>query len=158
MFKKILACSVSRRVIVIAWFSCLSLKAQLGLCSSNCHAHAMTGNCSASYRVLANSLRVISAKRGNPPQCTDEIPPNALHYLQCVLHIRHTRYCLVCVFISDAVAQNFYSIYCFNCLTQLMIPIKVWLNFDSLRNQKFQTLITSLISRFHLWCCRSKLL
>ena len=27
----------------------------------------MTGNCSASQRVLANSLRVVSAKRGNPP-------------------------------------------------------------------------------------------
>ena len=27
----------------------------------------MTGNCSASLGVLANSLRVVSAKRGNPP-------------------------------------------------------------------------------------------
>ena len=27
----------------------------------------MTGNCSASQRVLANSLRVVSAKRGNSP-------------------------------------------------------------------------------------------
>ena len=27
----------------------------------------MTENCFASYRVLANSLRVVSAKRGNPP-------------------------------------------------------------------------------------------
>ena len=67
VFKKILACSVSRRVIVIAWFSCLCLKDQLGLCLSNCHTHTITGNCSASQRVLVNSLRVVSAKRGNPP-------------------------------------------------------------------------------------------
>ena len=66
-FKKILACSVSCRVIVIARFSCLCLKDQLGLCSLICHIHTMTGNCSASQRVLANSLRVVSAKRGNPP-------------------------------------------------------------------------------------------
>ena len=41
MFKKILACSVSRRVIVIALFSSLCLKDQLGLCSLNCHTRAM---------------------------------------------------------------------------------------------------------------------
>ena len=67
VFKKMLACSVSLRVIVIAWFSYLCLKDQLGLCSLNCRTHTMTGNCSASQRVLANSLRVVSAKRGNPP-------------------------------------------------------------------------------------------
>ena len=33
----------------------------------NYHIHARTGNCSTSYRVLANSLRVVSSKRGNPP-------------------------------------------------------------------------------------------
>ena len=43
------------------------MKDQLGLCSLICHTHTMTGNCSASQRVLANSLRVVSAKRGNPP-------------------------------------------------------------------------------------------
>ena len=32
----------------------------------------MTGNCSASQRVLANSLRVVSAKRGNPPLSRDD--------------------------------------------------------------------------------------
>ena len=69
VFKKISACSVSHRenMIIIASFSCLYLKDQLGLCSSNCHTYAMTGSCSASQRVLANSLRVVSAKRGNPP-------------------------------------------------------------------------------------------
>ena len=45
---------------------CPCLKDQLGLCSLNCHTHTMTGNCSASQRVLTNSLRVVSAKRGNP--------------------------------------------------------------------------------------------
>ena len=48
VFKKILVCLVSRRVIVINWFSWLCLKDQLGLCSLNCHTHAMTGNWSAS--------------------------------------------------------------------------------------------------------------
>ena len=48
VFKKILSCSVARRVIVIAWFSWVCLKDQLGLCSSNCHTDALTGNCSAS--------------------------------------------------------------------------------------------------------------
>ena len=67
VFKRILACSVSRRVIVIVWFSCLCMKGQLGLCSLNCQTDAMTGNCTASYRVLANSLRVVSAMRENPP-------------------------------------------------------------------------------------------
>ena len=52
VFKKILACSVSRTVIVIAWFSCFCLKEQLGLCSLNCDTHAMTGNCSASEYLL----------------------------------------------------------------------------------------------------------
>ena len=65
--KKTLAGSLSRRVIVIASFRCLCLKDQLGLCSLNFHTHMMTGNCSASQRVLANSLRVVSAMRGNPP-------------------------------------------------------------------------------------------
>ena len=51
--------------IIIVSFSCLCLKDQLGLCSLTCHTHVMTGNCSASWRVLANSLRVVSAKRGN---------------------------------------------------------------------------------------------
>ena len=62
-----MAYSVSRRVIVIAWFSCLSLKDQLGLCLLNCHTHSMTGNCSASQQVLVNLLWVVSVKRGNPP-------------------------------------------------------------------------------------------
>ena len=43
------------------------MKDQLGLCSLNCHAPPMTGNRSRSWRVLAHSLRVVSAKRGNPP-------------------------------------------------------------------------------------------
>ena len=47
------------------------MKDQLGLCSLNCHTYTMTGNCSASQRVLANSLRVVSAKRGNPPVDSD---------------------------------------------------------------------------------------
>ena len=58
VLNKILWCSVSCEVIIIALLSCLYLKDQLGLCSINCHIHPMTGNCSA-------SLRVVSAMAGN---------------------------------------------------------------------------------------------
>ena len=57
-------------MIVIAWFSCLFLNDGLGLCSLNCNTHAMTGNCSASWPVLADLLQVVSAKRGNLPLVT----------------------------------------------------------------------------------------
>ena len=52
------------------------MKDQLGLCSLICHTHTMTGNCSASQRVLANSLQVVSAKRGNP-KSTDTLAKKA---------------------------------------------------------------------------------
>ena len=46
-------------MIVIASFTCIcmedKMEDKLGLCSINCHIHAMTGNCSASLRVLAVS-------------------------------------------------------------------------------------------------------
>ena len=64
MLKKISACSVVREMIVIASFTRLCLKDKSGLCSINCHIHAMNGNCSASLRVLANSLQVVSAITG----------------------------------------------------------------------------------------------
>ena len=54
-------------MIVIALFTCLSLKDKLGLCSINCHIHAMTGNGSVRLQVLANLPRVVSAMIGNPP-------------------------------------------------------------------------------------------
>ena len=47
-------------MIVTALFMCLCLKNRLGLCRINCQIHAMTGKCSASLRVLANSLRMAS--------------------------------------------------------------------------------------------------
>ena len=65
VFEKLLACSVSRRIITL--ISCLCLKDQLGLCSLNFHTHAITGNCSANLPVLAYSLQVASVMRGNPP-------------------------------------------------------------------------------------------
>ena len=65
VLKKVLTLSLSREMIVIALFTCICLKDKLGLCSMNCHIHAMTGNCSASLRVLAISLRVIYAMTGN---------------------------------------------------------------------------------------------
>ena len=40
---------------------------KLGPCSINFYVNATTGNCSASWRVLASSLRVISAMIGNQP-------------------------------------------------------------------------------------------
>ena len=49
-------------------FTCLCLKDNLGLSSINCHIHAITGNYSASLRVLANSLRLISAMTENLSQ------------------------------------------------------------------------------------------
>ena len=52
VIKKILLCSVSREVMITALISCLCLKDQLGLCSINCFFYAITGNCSASLRVL----------------------------------------------------------------------------------------------------------
>ena len=61
--KKILAFSVGREVVVIALSVCL--KDKLGLCSINCYNHTKTGNCSASLRVLINSLRVVFAMIGN---------------------------------------------------------------------------------------------
>ena len=67
---KILACLVSRGMIVIALFICLCLKDKLGICTTNCHIHTMTGNCSASLSVLPKSLRVASAMKGNPPLYT----------------------------------------------------------------------------------------
>ena len=60
-------CAKVCETILIALFTCLCLKEKLGLCSINCHIHAMTRSCSASLRVLANSLRVIYAIIGNPP-------------------------------------------------------------------------------------------
>ena len=57
----------SREVIVIALISLLYLKDKLSLCSMNCYIYAMTGNCSASLRALADYLRVVSAMTGNPP-------------------------------------------------------------------------------------------
>ena len=66
MLKKILACAVSREMIVIALFICVWLEEKLGPCSLNYHIHTMTGNCSASLRVLASSLHVVSAITGNP--------------------------------------------------------------------------------------------
>ena len=46
------AIKVSHEMIITALFACLCLKDKLGLCSIYCHIHAMTGNCSASLRVL----------------------------------------------------------------------------------------------------------
>ena len=43
------------------------LKEKLGPCLINCHVHAMTGNCYTSLRVLASSLRVVSAMTRNLP-------------------------------------------------------------------------------------------
>ena len=54
---------VSRRVIVILPLFERPARPMF----INCHNHTMKGNCSASQRVLANSLRVVSTKRGNPP-------------------------------------------------------------------------------------------
>ena len=49
-------------MIIIALSTCLCWKEKLGLCSIIFHIHAMTGNiCSASLRVLANLLRIVSA-------------------------------------------------------------------------------------------------
>ena len=67
MLKKILACSISREMIVIALFICLCLKDKLGICLINCHIRAMTGNCSANLRVIVNLLPVVSAMTGNSP-------------------------------------------------------------------------------------------
>ena len=36
-------------------FACLCLKDKLGLCSINCHIHAMTANCSSSLQLLLAS-------------------------------------------------------------------------------------------------------
>ena len=65
--EEILAWSVSRQMIVIALFTCLCLKNKPGICSINCHIQAMTGNCSASFRVFADWPPVVSAMTGNPP-------------------------------------------------------------------------------------------
>ena len=67
-------------MIVIASFICLCLKDNLGLSSINFLIHAMTGNHSASLQVLASSLRVVSAMKGNPP----------LHVSQSALFDPHT--------------------------------------------------------------------
>ena len=79
VLKKILACSVSSEMVVIALFTCPCLKDQFGLCLINCNIHAITGNCSASLRVLAYSLRVVSAMTGSPPLLSDVqlLPPNS---------------------------------------------------------------------------------
>ena len=58
------------------------MKDQLGLCSLICHTHTMRGNCSASQRVLANSLRVVSAKRGNPPSVADVDPDTLIRIVR----------------------------------------------------------------------------
>ena len=63
-----------------SWNDCTSLnhlsvlKDQIGLRSINCHIHVMmTGNCSETLRVLANSLRVVSVvMTRNPPQSNNE--------------------------------------------------------------------------------------
>ena len=66
VLKKILTCSVSREMIIIALFTCLYMKDKVGICSIiNCHIQAVTGKCSASLRVFANSLRVVSAMTGS---------------------------------------------------------------------------------------------
>ena len=57
----------SRERIMIALFTCICLKDNLGLCSINCHVHAMIGNCSKSLRVLVESLKVVSAMAGSLP-------------------------------------------------------------------------------------------
>ena len=59
---------LSSELIIIALFSCLYLNDKLGLCSLNCQTHKMTRNCSGSIRVLANSLRMVSAMTENLPQ------------------------------------------------------------------------------------------
>ena len=46
----------------------------------------MTGNCSASQRVLANSLRVVSAKRGNPPKAPGF---RVVHSISTLLYIHY---------------------------------------------------------------------
>ena len=56
--------------MVIIAFICLCLKDKVGQCSINYHIYAMTGNRSASLRVLANSL--VLAKTGNSPQRENE--------------------------------------------------------------------------------------
>ena len=68
MLNKILACSVSREVIVIALISCLCFEDQIGLCSINCHIYAMTGHCFTRLQVFADSLQVVSAMTGNLSQ------------------------------------------------------------------------------------------
>ena len=65
--KKILTCSVSRELIIIASLICLRLKHKFGLCSINCHIQWMNGNCSESLRVPADSLRVVSAMTEHQP-------------------------------------------------------------------------------------------
>ena len=50
---------LSSEVIVIALFTCVCLKDQLGLCSINCHMYAMTVN------YCASALQVVSAMTGN---------------------------------------------------------------------------------------------
>ena len=52
-------------MIVTAVSTCLYLRNKVRLCSMNGHIHAMTEYCSTSLRVLANSLRVVSAMTGN---------------------------------------------------------------------------------------------
>ena len=54
-------------MIVIALFTCLSLKDKSGLCSINCHIHAMARNGFVRLRVLANLPQVVYAMIGNPP-------------------------------------------------------------------------------------------
>ena len=51
MLKQILACSVSREMNVVVLFSYFCLKNQLSPCSVNCHTHAMSLNCCASFRL-----------------------------------------------------------------------------------------------------------
>ena len=53
-------CSVSRKMIVIALFTCLCFNDKLGLCSINYHTHKMTGNCSVRLRVLAYKIHLYS--------------------------------------------------------------------------------------------------
>ena len=77
--------------MAITLFSCLCLKDQQSLCSSNCHTHAVNGNCSASLRVLDNSLRVVSAMRGNLPSVRSYDFHIFFHfdYLLLLLAFRH---------------------------------------------------------------------
>ena len=44
-----------------------SLKDKLGIYPINCHIHAMAGNCSASFQILCNLLRVASTMTENSP-------------------------------------------------------------------------------------------